>query len=233
MYGKYKLAIGVIAAGGLFASPLYAQFFDTGVQARSATAQEQQYAPAGRQYVPSAVPQEASAGQQAAQAQQQALQQQAAGQPAGRGSQATPFDYGTRQFTDQAATAGTDNRPKITFSSNKKKEDQELIMMYMKDFKIYRSPSGQTRCSVQFAIVTTLPVKLSNISYRLQWPKMDTVLSFSNVEPQVENHFNYSLLGDGCYSMDRSPNIVINRCRVKGMSQRACAAKVRWITRAS
>lgn len=229
MYGKYKLAIGVIAAGGLFASPLYAQFFDTGTQARPAVVQDQQ------QYAP-AVPQGASAGQQAAQAQQQALQQrQTAGQPVGRGGQATPFDYGTRQFADQAAAvaAGADNRPKITFSSNKKKEDQELIMMYMKDFKIYRSPSGQTRCSVQFALVTTLPVKLSNISYRLQWPKMDTVLSFSNVEPQVENHFNYSLLGDGCYSMDRSPNIVINRCRVKGMSQRACAAKVRWITRAS
>lgn len=222
MHGKYKLAAGIIAAGGLLSSPLYAQFFDMEAQPRPAAAQVQRQQPApAAQTVPAAVSQNAP------------MQPQTAAQSAAA-AQATPFDYNSAQFTAAAAaSANTGNRPKITFSSNKKKQDQELIMMYMKDFNIYRSPSGQTRCSVQFAIVTTLPVKLSNISYRLQWPKMDTVLSFSNVEPQVENHFNYSLLGDGCYSMDRSPNIIINRCRVKGMSQRACAAKVRWITRAS
>lgn len=222
MHGKYKLAAGIIAAGGLLSSPLHAQFFDMEAQPRPAAAQVQRQQPApAAQTVPAAALLNAR------------IQPQTAAQSAAA-AQATPFDYNSAQFADAAAAAAnTDNRPKITFSSNKKKQDQELIMMYMKDFNIYRSPSGQTRCSVQFAIVTTLPVKLSNISYRLQWPKMDTVLSFSNVEPQVENHFNYSLLGDGCYSMDRSPNIIINRCRVKGMSQRACAAKVRWITRAS
>lgn len=222
MSRKYKLAIGIMIAGGLFASPLSAQFFDTGAQGN------QQYNTLQQQY-------SAEAQQPAGQPQQQAQAGQAQ-QPAANSRAATPFDYSNQQFSNAVAAnaaANPDNTPKITFSSNKKKQDQELIMMYMKDFKIYRSPSGQTRCSVQFAIVTTLPVKLSNISYRLQWPKMDTVLSFSNVEPQVENHFNYSLLGDGCYSMDRSPNIVINRCRAKGMSQRACAGKVRWITRAS
>jgi len=60
----------------------------------------------------------------------------------------------------------------------------------------------------------------------------NTVLSFNSVTPQVEYHYTYSLLGDGCYSMDKAPNIVINRCRVKGMSQQVCASKVRWITRA-
>lgn len=225
MNKKYKLAASVCIAGGAFASPLYAQFFDTSAQPQKTVPQQQQ------QYVP------VEKQQAVQQSQQQAGQQEPQMyQPAANSRAATPFDYNSQQFSNTVAAnaaAAVDSAPKITFSSNKKKQDEELIMMYMKDFKIYRSPSGQTRCSVQFAIVTTLPVKLSNISYRLQWPKMDTVLSFSNVEPQVENHFNYSLLGDGCYSMDRSPNIVINRCRAKGMSQRTCAGKVRWITRAS
>ena len=102
-------------------------------------------------------------------------------------------------------------------------------MLYMKDFSIYRSPSGRTRCSAKFSVLTTLPVKLSNISYRLKWPKMETVLTFSDVEPGVENHFDYGLLGDGCYNMDRQPNIIVNRCRAKGMTQRQCASKIRWI----
>ena len=108
-------------------------------------------------------------------------------------------------------------------------EEDELILLYMKDFSIYRSPSGQTRCSAKFSVLTTLPVKLSNISYRLKWPKMETVLTFSDVEPGVENHFDYGLLGDGCYNMDRQPNIIVNRCRAKGMTQRQCASKIRWI----
>ena len=29
------------------------------------------------------------------------------------------------------------------------------------------------------------------------------------------------------------PNIVVNRCRVKGMKQEVCAKKVRWIRKAS
>lgn len=220
---KNKLATGAVIAGVLI--PLVsaqAQFFDSGnmtSQHKEETLQQQDIA---------------TQNTKPAAEQNKATQTE---QPARQQRQVTPFEYGGQQFSNQAkttaaATTNTNNRPMITFSSNKRKEDHELIMMYMKDFNVYRSPSGQTRCSVQFAIVTTLPVKLSNISYRLQWPKMDTVLSFNDVQPQVENHFNYSLLGDGCYTMDRTPNIVINRCRVKGMSQRACASKVRWITRA-
>lgn len=131
--------------------------------------------------------------------------------------------------TKSVINASSSNPVKI-YNKNKK-DDNQLILMYMKDFNVYKSSSGQTRCSMVFALVTTLPTKLSNISYRLNWPNISTVLSFSNVDPQVENHYAYSLIGDGCYSMDRSPNIVINRCRVKGMSQQVCAAKVRWITR--
>ena len=209
---KYTgLALVIVTAGMLFASPLYAQFFSSNPVAnnqRPAAESANEVAPV--------------AGNQP--------QQYAQPTRTGQNPALSPFDYGKQEFTEDVRNRTAPGRV-ISFGPETEKKDQELIMMYMKDFNIYRSPSGQTRCSAQFAIVTTLPTRLSNISYRLQWPEMNTVLSFSNVMPEVENHYNYSLLGDGCYSMDKTPNIVINRCRVKGMSQQECASKIRWITR--
>ena len=118
----------------------------------------------------------------------------------------------------------------VTMETKDEDEDVQLIFLYMKNFEVYRSPSGQTRCSMRFAIVTTLPDKLSALSCRLKWPKMETTLNFIEVQPDVENHFDYTLLGDGCYNMSAQPNIVVNRCRAKGISQRSCAGKIRWIT---
>lgn len=147
----------------------------------------------------------------------------------------SPFDYayGKKQPAKTAPAKQPYRRYStvggVTVETTEEHEEDELIMLYMKDFSIYRSPSGQTRCSAKFSVLTTLPVKLSNISYRLKWPKMETVLTFSDVEPGVENHFDYGLLGDGYYNMDRQPNIIVNRCRAKGMTQRQCASKIRWI----
>ena len=118
----------------------------------------------------------------------------------------------------------------VTMETKDEDEDVQLIFLYMKNFEVYRSPSGQTRCSMRFAVVTTLPDKLSALSCRLKWPKIETTLNFIEVQPDVENHFDYTLLGDGCYNMSSQPNIVVNRCRAKGISQRNCAGKIRWIT---
>ena len=89
--------------------------------------------------------------------------------------------------------------------------------------------NGATTCDVKFQVLTTLDRKLSSLALRLQWKEMDTPLNFIDVNPNQIYHMNYTLLGDGCYSMDTVPNIVINRCRVKGMTQEECARKVRWI----
>lgn len=147
----------------------------------------------------------------------------------------SPFDYAygkqqpKKQQQPQAQYRRYSTVGGVTVETSEENPEDELIMLYMKNFSIYRSPSGRIRCSARFAVLTTLPVRLSNISYRLKWPKMETTLSFNDVDPGVENHFDYALLGDGCYSMDKQPNIVVNRCRAKGMTQRQCASKIRWI----
>lgn len=220
MKNKYVLAVGTIVAGGVLCGWANAQMLNS-AQPKPAqavqTAQPEIKQAIGANNLPVQKNQQMSAAQRAA------LDQQ-------KGNDVSPFTYGTSDFAEKAGAGEQHDMVKVY--TKRKGEDKELILLYMKDFSVYKSPAGQTRCSMTFAVTTTLPTKLSNISYHLKWSNMDTVLSFNNVMPQVENHYNYSLLGDGCYSMDRAPNIVINRCRVKGMSQQVCASKVRWITRA-
>lgn len=111
------------------------------------------------------------------------------------------------------------------------KEDLRLIFIYYDQFKITRSFSGGLGCDVKFAVMTNLDERLTNLSVKLVWPGISTSVSFSNVNPSIENYFTYALFGDGCYTMDKVPNIVVNRCRVKGLTQQQCAAKIRWLSK--
>lgn len=136
----------------------------------------------------------------------------------------SPFSY---------SKVDVEDAPKVDMvtitDKNGKKLDDQVILIYMKNFNVYRTASKQVRCSVRFALTSTYKEKISNISYELKWPKMATRLSFSDIDPQKEYYIDYLLLGDGCYTMDKIPNVIVNRCRVKNITQEACAASVRWI----
>lgn len=106
--------------------------------------------------------------------------------------------------------------------------NEEEIMLFMSNFRISTGLSGQISCSMKFHVYNNLKNKISNISYRLKWPDMETPLSFEDVEPGQALHRSYALLGKGCYSMDKSPNVIVNRCRVKGISQEQCASYISW-----
>ena len=108
-------------------------------------------------------------------------------------------------------------------------EEESLIFLFYKDFKINRTMGGLVMCDVRFIVLHTLENKINNLSFRLKWPEMETTLSYNEVMPNTETYFDYTLVGDGCYSMDKIPNVIVNRCRVKGLSQSACANKIRWL----
>lgn len=108
-------------------------------------------------------------------------------------------------------------------------KNETLIFLYYSDFTVNRMMSGTVTCDVKFQVLTTLNRRLNNLSIRLRWPDMETALSFTDIAPNQPVHYNYTLLGEGCYSMDKVPNIIVNRCRVKGLSQQECAAKIRWL----
>ena len=121
-------------------------------------------------------------------------------------------------------------RPIISDDPNAAKDD-ELIFLYYKDFSVERMMSGRVSCNVTFVIMTTLSRKLSNLSVKLVWPGLTTSISFDDVVPNTETVYPYTLMGDGCFTMDKTPNIVVNRCRVKDVNQSDCAGKIRWITK--
>lgn len=110
-------------------------------------------------------------------------------------------------------------------------EDTSLIFLYYSDFKMTRTYAAGVGCKLRFNVLSNLNQRLINLSVKLVWPEMTTNVSFNNVNPNIENHFSYALFGQGCYNMDKIPNIVVNRCRIKGMTQEDCAKKIRWLSK--
>lgn len=108
-------------------------------------------------------------------------------------------------------------------------DEGSLIFLFYKDFKITKTMGGMVMCDVKFIVLHTFDHNLNNLSFRLKWPAIETTISYSDVQPNVETYFNYTLVGDGCYTMDKIPNVIVNRCRVKGVSQKECANKIRWL----
>ncbi len=135
-----------------------------------------------------------------------------------------PVDLGK---TDDGSERGT-----VAFISPDSKDDEDsAIFLYYSDFKITRTAVAGIGCRVRFHVVNGLNSRISNVSVKLVWPGLNTPVSFNNINPNTENYFDYALFGDGCYQMDKIPNIVVNRCRVKGMTQEACANRIRWLTK--
>lgn len=107
-------------------------------------------------------------------------------------------------------------------------DENEKIYMYMRDFSVRRNINGRVSCDMRFYLDSKVKEKITNISYRLKWPKIETALSFSAVEPQALTYVDYTLYGKGCYEMDSAPNIIVNRCRIKGRTQEHCASIIKW-----
>lgn len=104
------------------------------------------------------------------------------------------------------------------------------IFLFMDKFGISRSIGNMITCDMRFIILTNLDRRLISLDTKLVWPGMTTTLSFANVAPNTPTAYNYTLMGDGCYTMDKMPNIIVNRCRVKGLSSAQCADKIVWLS---
>lgn len=105
------------------------------------------------------------------------------------------------------------------------------IFLYYDDFHINKPSSTSVGCSVRFNLLSNLDQKINRLDVKLVWPELTTTLSFADVSPNTQTYYNYALLGKGCYNMDKAPNIIVNRCRVKGMTASACAGKLLWLSK--
>ena len=105
------------------------------------------------------------------------------------------------------------------------------IFLFYDNFKVTNYLASGATCDVRFNILSNLDRKITALDIKLVWPGMTTALSFADVQPNTQTYYNYSLIGDGCYNMDKAPNIIVNRCRVKGMTAAECANKLVWLSK--
>ncbi len=111
-----------------------------------------------------------------------------------------------------------------------KDEDEEpAILLFMDNFSINKTLNGSILCSMRFYVYSTLENPISELSFRLKWPEIETPVTFIGVKQKQPTYFDYALAGKGCYSMDKFPNIIVNRCRSKGISQPQCTGYIHWV----
>lgn len=112
---------------------------------------------------------------------------------------------------------------------NAYQKDEGKIQLSMKDFKISKNLSGITSCSMNFFVLSTVSSPVSSISFRLKWPDLEAPVSFEGVRPNQSSFRTHAFAGDVCYTLDKTPNVIVNRCRIKGMTQQDCANRIEWV----
>ena len=116
-----------------------------------------------------------------------------------------------------------------TEKNKEQKKKVSRILMYYKNFKIDITPSGRVMCDFDLVIHNSTPNKINTLNAQFVWPSIKTNASFYDVPARSERYLSLTLMGNGCYSMDKAPNIVLNHCRIKGMSEKECASAIHWV----
>ncbi len=132
-----------------------------------------------------------------------------------------------RPTKDGSIRGRTSVRPLLPLNDDG--SEQQFILMYMENFVMDSPLGGAPTCSMRFVVLTNLDQKVSQFAVKLVWPSISTTLSFIDIMPNSRTFYDYTLFGEGCYSMDKIPNIVVNRCRIKRMTSKQCAAKIKWL----
>ena len=140
------------------------------------------------------------------------------------------YANGKVQQKEPAGLWGKNVQKKPVLTNDGLYEDKEnKINLYIKNFKISKNLSGLMSCSMDFYVHSTLSVPVSNLSIRLKWPDLEAPVSFDNVPSNKAVFKSHAFVGRVCYALDKTPNIIVNRCRAKGMSQQDCASRIEWI----
>ena len=116
---------------------------------------------------------------------------------------------------------------KIVFDN----DEERSILVYYDNVKTERGMDGIVRCSFRVYVLNDMEVSLNSLGFKLLWPKLSTTVQMDKVNPGVRTYMDTMLLGEGCFDIDKTPTIEVNRCRVKGMSESKCADAVKWFQR--
>ena len=107
-------------------------------------------------------------------------------------------------------------------------DNARTILISYDNFQINQSFDNWVRCSLRVYVLNDLTERVTNFSFKLHWPDIDASVQMNRLNPGVRTYKDIVLLGNGCFNLDKTPTIEVNRCRVKGMSQEQCADAVKW-----
>ena len=107
-------------------------------------------------------------------------------------------------------------------------DNARTILISYENYQINQSFDNWVRCSLRVYVLNDLTERVTNFSFKLHWPDIDASVQMNRLNPGVRTYKDIVLLGNGCFNLDKTPTIEINRCRVKGMSQEQCADAVKW-----
>lgn len=106
--------------------------------------------------------------------------------------------------------------------------DDRKILVFIDNYKAEKGMDGIVKCSLRVYVLNDMIERIHNLSFQLIWPEIRTSIQMHKVNPGVKTYKDIMLLGEGCFSMDKTPTIEVNRCRVKGKSQEQCAQAIHW-----
>lgn len=109
--------------------------------------------------------------------------------------------------------------------------EKRHILVYYDNYRVIHSFDKMTKCSIRVYVINDLKEKITSLGFKLHWPDISTAVEMSQVKSGVKTYTDLMLIGDGCLRIDKIPTIEVNRCRVKGMSQDACADAIMWMPR--
>jgi hypothetical protein len=112
-------------------------------------------------------------------------------------------------------------------------DDDRKILVYYENFKVTKGMDNLVRCSMRIYVLNDLKERINNLSFKLLWPEINTTIQMVRLNPGVRTYQDIMLLGEGCFSMDKTPTIEINRCRVKGKTEEQCADAVKWFKKSN
>ena len=107
-------------------------------------------------------------------------------------------------------------------------DNARTILISYENYQINQSFDNWVRCSLRVYVLNDLTERVTNFSFKLHWPDIDASVQMNRLNPGVRTYKDIVLLGNGCFNLDKTPTIEVNRCRVKGMSQEQCANAVKW-----
>ena len=113
---------------------------------------------------------------------------------------------------------------KVEFES----DDRRSILVYYDNYQIHRGFDKMVKCTIRVYVLNDLKEKITSLGFKLRWPDISTSVEMSQLKPGVSTYTDLMLLGEGCLHLDKTPTIEVNRCRVHGVSQEACADAIKW-----